>query len=316
MSVVLLSILASCNIFICGNALSTVLPDSGSAICPAGSVADTTLPSFSQLGEDKRAIHLIDALLDGKTGGTFLEVGAYNGLWMSNTKLLEYAFGYSGLLIEANPPVFKELRRYRGSRSVTLNMAVCEGEPRVLELSVGGCLGCSTIGGNQGNKVEINCDSLGSMAQQAGLGKGIDFMSIDVEGYEMPTLRSFNWSIPVNIAVVEATISDMDAVTSLLAEQGNLVKVVLPKGKDSKINVWFVHKRLVSRLHANFHCEELTSVQPQAGLVCDRLKEGTSHHRMYKIVGSSTTDVGRENTEFGAILKEEIPTVQCTSYFR
>jgi hypothetical protein len=40
-------------------------------------------------GEDAKLVELLGPLV----GGTFIETGAYNGLWMSNTKLLEYAFG-------------------------------------------------------------------------------------------------------------------------------------------------------------------------------------------------------------------------------
>lgn len=119
-------------------ALHKVAPNASLAVCPTGKfIAGTPggpkqfLPSFSHMGEDMVAVALAAQLLGGKVGGTFLEVGGYNGLCWSNTKLLEYAFGYSGLLIEASPGSYREMRMYREARSVTLHRAVCEGEPRV-----------------------------------------------------------------------------------------------------------------------------------------------------------------------------------------
>lgn len=118
-------------------ALHKVAPNASLAFCPTGKFSAGTdgakhlLPSFSHMGEDMVAVALASQLLDGKVGGTFLEVGGYNGLCWSNTKLLEYAFGYSGLLIEASPGSYHEMRMYREARSVTLHRAVCEGEPRV-----------------------------------------------------------------------------------------------------------------------------------------------------------------------------------------
>ena len=96
------------------------LPESGSG---------WRVPAFSQLLEDQFAMI---ALFAGMTGGYFLEIGALNGLQLSNTKLLEMTFGWSGVLIEAHRGTYKALEANRGALSATTNQAVCkavEGRP-------------------------------------------------------------------------------------------------------------------------------------------------------------------------------------------
>lgn len=66
---------------------------------------DTKPQYFSQVGQDKA----IDELLGEKEGGFFIEVGAYDGLTMSNSLFFEKTRGWTGLLIEANPRAYREL---------------------------------------------------------------------------------------------------------------------------------------------------------------------------------------------------------------
>jgi hypothetical protein len=50
----------------------------------------------SQLGQDIFALDFADF----KIGGTFLEIGAADGVTLSNTYLLEKRFGWTGVLCE------------------------------------------------------------------------------------------------------------------------------------------------------------------------------------------------------------------------
>ena len=86
-----------------------------------------TIRTFSQIGEDRS---LLQHYFWGVTHGTFIEIGAYNGVWMSNTKMFERYFGWSGLLIEANPALFKEVSAHR-DLSTRANAAVCDAVRRV-----------------------------------------------------------------------------------------------------------------------------------------------------------------------------------------
>jgi hypothetical protein len=65
--------------------------------------------SYSQFGQDR---FVVDVLLSGKRGGYFVEAGAGDGIWISNTLLLEKEFGWSGLLIEPTS-AFERLKKNR-----------------------------------------------------------------------------------------------------------------------------------------------------------------------------------------------------------
>ena len=42
-------------------------------------------------------------------GGTFLEAGAYDGEFLSNTLALEFEYKWRGILVEPNPKYFRRL---------------------------------------------------------------------------------------------------------------------------------------------------------------------------------------------------------------
>nr|CAH0111716.1 unnamed protein product [Daphnia galeata] len=58
-------------------------------------------------------------LLKNQTDGFFVECGALDGEYLSNTIDLERKFNWSGILIEANPKVFQSLLS-RNRKSWTL----------------------------------------------------------------------------------------------------------------------------------------------------------------------------------------------------
>ena len=81
-----------------------------------------------RLNEDSE---LLRSYFWDKRGGTFLEIGAYNGVWMSNTLLFEETYGWTGLLVEANPRLFDECVRHR-RKATRVKAAVCRGGGPVL----------------------------------------------------------------------------------------------------------------------------------------------------------------------------------------
>lgn len=51
--------------------------------------------------------------LNSKPNGTFVEVGAHDGIRHSNTLLLEECYGWEGILIEPNPELFEKCKANR-----------------------------------------------------------------------------------------------------------------------------------------------------------------------------------------------------------
>ena len=65
---------------------------------------------YSQSGEDN---FLNANYFKNKTNGTFIELGALDGVLYSNTKFFEDTLGWSGILIEPHPYKFQELTKNR-----------------------------------------------------------------------------------------------------------------------------------------------------------------------------------------------------------
>ena len=64
---------------------------------------------YSQYGQDK----FVCDYFSWKSGGTFLDIGANDGIQYSNTYFLEKKLQWGGFVIEANPDIFPQLVRNR-----------------------------------------------------------------------------------------------------------------------------------------------------------------------------------------------------------
>lgn len=153
--------------------------------------------SKSQLGEDLVLLPtlLAQARKSGKQG-RFVEIGAFTGIDLSNTYMLEKCFGWTGLLIEASPTNFAKLKN--ANRQATIvNSGVCS-EPGVISMTTrggptAGQFGAmsakylSLWGGRNGastnQKVEVPCKPMRTLMADAGMHTA-HYLSLDVEGAE------------------------------------------------------------------------------------------------------------------------------------
>ena len=63
--------------------------------------------SRSFKGEDLLLLPTLLGSLNGTQSGSFVELGAYDGVTHSNSYMLERCFGWRGVLIEASPSNFQ-----------------------------------------------------------------------------------------------------------------------------------------------------------------------------------------------------------------
>lgn len=131
-------------------------------------------------------------------GGTFVELGALDGLTYSNTLVLERCFGWRGLLIEANPANFAKLQR-SGRSAIKMHAAICrEGASVSMSLS-GGAMAAivseqpehlkaaAQRKGYSNATVDVPCRSLSALMDAASLPHA-SMLSLDVEGSERVVL--------------------------------------------------------------------------------------------------------------------------------
>ncbi|XP_066939315.1 uncharacterized protein [Macrobrachium rosenbergii] len=84
------------------------------------SLKDPEKADFSQFGQSKYAA---DGILRGMRGGFFVEAGALDGEFISNTLYLEKELGWRGLLVEPDPETYKLLRQ-KHRNAFTINAAL------------------------------------------------------------------------------------------------------------------------------------------------------------------------------------------------
>jgi len=181
-----------------------------------------TTPYFSQLDQDRQ----VDAFLNGQRGGFFVEVGAYDGVTMSNSLFFEKSRNWTGLLIEANPRAYRELL---ATDRKALSTSACISLSGHVEIGVDflahGMIGGygkdrfnTTLNTTKGRKlgkdkltnpyvysVKANCFPLNVMMEAVEVDR-IDMFSLDVEGAELDVLKSIDWDgggLMIRLLIIE-----------------------------------------------------------------------------------------------------------------
>lgn len=152
-------------------------------------------------------------------GGTFLEVGGNDGLQYSNSFLLERELGWRGILIEGVPELAAEAVRNRPRATVVcgavtsasnFGVVAMADEDLVSKISSGdGCLWVATT-------------TLSTVIDSVADGKVPDFVSIDVEGFEMDVLGGLDLSRHRPKWILVET-DNVDEVSNALASHYSLV---------------------------------------------------------------------------------------------
>ncbi|GMH38282.1 hypothetical protein BSKO_06166 [Bryopsis sp. KO-2023] len=170
----------------------------------------------SQHGEDRFLYNAFWSLPKPMTNGVFLELGALDGVWMSNTWWYEQCLGWNGVLIEGQPTAIEKLTKNRPNASV-LGEAVCAEEGTIdfvgSDNGVAGDVSQMPDSfvqqfhrGWENGKDEVHkvkCGPLNKKLEKLGV-KHIDFWTLDVEGAEWSVLNTFDWeAVSIHVLVIE-----------------------------------------------------------------------------------------------------------------
>ena len=128
--------------------------------------------------------------------GFFIEAGANNGIDQSNTKIFEDLFGWNGLLIEPSLSAYEMCKQNRPN-SIVINAALSDKDDAEIFGDFDGHL-MSSINGRRrnssNNMVSIKTRTLTSILKEYNINK-VDFISLDVEGFEVDVLKGFDFNI-------------------------------------------------------------------------------------------------------------------------
>jgi FkbM family methyltransferase len=149
------------------------------------------LPASSgttQLNQDLFAL-----LMNRFQPGYFLEIGANDGFEISNTHYLEQHFGWTGLLVEANPRYLPSLTKRR-AQIANVAVATTDGTMDFVDAGLYGGLHESPDGthgriSKSGRHIAVSATTLPNILQQFSAPPTIDFVSIDVEGGELSIVK-------------------------------------------------------------------------------------------------------------------------------
>lgn len=187
---------------------------------------------FSQYGQDK---WIDEKIFSGKKEGTFVDIGANDGITFSNTYLLEKK-GWKGIAVEPIPSVYDELVTHRKCITVHGGVApktgkeyfrIITGYPQMLSGLVNEydprhkkrIESELTSYGGEYKEIEIMCYNFNELLESNGISQ-VDFLSIDVEGVEYKILESIDFDrVHISVIAVENNYFDF-RIPQLLIRKG------------------------------------------------------------------------------------------------
>lgn len=167
-------------------------------------------------GQDRMFVEL----LEHKRNGVFVDLGANDGVTISNTVFLERELGWTGVAVEPIPSVFERLREERSCHLINGCVTPEPGQARFLEVQ-GAPNMLSTLAVNDtgltarrlrknarrhGAQIiehQVECLTFEDLTERFSI-KAVDFLSLDTEGGEAEILESIDFdAIPVRLISVE-----------------------------------------------------------------------------------------------------------------
>ena len=178
----------------------------------------------------------IAELLHMKRSGIFFDIGANDGVTISNTYYLEKELGWNGVAVEPIPSVYEKLKSNRNCTLVkgcitpktgTTNLVELVGAPNMLSTLEENYSGLTARRirknkkrhNSETRKIEVKCYSFCDVTTEYGISE-IDFLSIDTEGGELEILKSINFkTTPTKVISVENNFYT-NAIRTYLEQQG------------------------------------------------------------------------------------------------
>lgn len=161
--------------------------------------------SYSQLGQDLAVLEYYN----NKEGGYFVEVGAADGIELSNTYLLEKKYNWKGICAEPIPEQYKKLVTNRPNSKCS-NDAVYYESGMTLQFDIANNNGTNhssnllsgisshidthkaTVDTNK-STINVNTISLTDLLKQYDAPDFIEYLSLDTEGSEYEILKNFDF---------------------------------------------------------------------------------------------------------------------------
>jgi FkbM family methyltransferase len=135
--------------------------------------------------------------LNNKREGYFIDSGACDGVYLSNTLKLEKEFGWNGICVEPLPSFIETLKRVRECNIIQCGLDTTERTFKLRDAHANSRL-------EDSGSIEVQCYTIGTVLKMFQAPSLIDYWSLDIEGNELSILESFPWdSYHINCLSVE-----------------------------------------------------------------------------------------------------------------
>lgn len=177
----------------------------------------------SQYGQDQ---FVYEVFFQGKSDGVFVDIGAFDGISLSNSYFFEKELGWKGVCVEPQPKAFSKMAKIRDCILVKGCIADKKQEQDFLQLKghdmLSGLVGAfdprhlerihrevASVRGKE-TVIRVPCFRLDEVLAENGIDH-IDFLSLDTEGGELSILRTIDFNrTPVHVITVENNYDDLE----------------------------------------------------------------------------------------------------------
>jgi FkbM family methyltransferase len=193
--------------------------------------------AFHAQGNEDQA--LLVCMFEGMRDRRYLEMGALDGFYLSNTLFFAEQMGWTGILIEADSANYAVLATRR-SWDTKIHTAICpEGQKEITFTGRGGAVSgvIDTMSVKFRNDYHKNvdpytvpCRTLKGVLKELHV-TNIDLFSLDVEGAELFTLQTMDWDVKVGVWVIELDGSDP-------SKDAKVRELIISKGYRPTLPLW------------------------------------------------------------------------------
>lgn len=178
----------------------------------------------SEYGQDR---WLVENVFGNARNGTFVEAGALDGVFHSNTLHFESEKGWRGVLVEPIPPLCQAARTNRPLAQVFDCALGSDVGVEDLEISLAtpGWTGFTRLAHSRRattarERLIVETRPLATVLREAGV-TAVDYLSLDIEGAEFEVLSVYPFDeIPINVIGVEDNDANDEPLRQLLLSRG------------------------------------------------------------------------------------------------
>lgn len=200
--------------------------------------------SVSQAGQDH---WVYGEVFNERSEGFFLDVGAHDGCFLSNTFILEKRYNWNGICVEGNPSTYINLEKNRSCKCI--NECV-DNKQGVVEFALRGIMGgiiapdLDNTDSNDVKTAKVDARPLVDILKESGAPNLIDYFSIDIEGAEDRALLNFPFSeYSFNCITIERP---SNKLRSLLNDNEYVLIKEIPN-----LDCFYMHKSFIPQYKKN-----------------------------------------------------------------